>query len=127
MATEYSIRVDDRRFPLGHQHRARGLFVAAEVEWRNGNPCATVTEARGMSEKPVLQSDIDDALASIEQKARFALYWRACRIAGRIFGDSDGTLLEQMQAAIAGQNQGTDGDLTEQDCQRLRDLLASVQ
>jgi hypothetical protein len=32
-----------------------------------------------------------------------------------------------MQAAIAGQNQGTDADLTEQDRQRLRELLAAVQ
>jgi hypothetical protein len=127
MKTEYSIRVDDHRFPFGHQCRAGGLWVAAKVEWKDGSPFATMTEARGMSESPVLQSDIAEALAEIEQQARYDLYLRACDIAGSAFSDAEGTMLEQLQAAIAYQNQGTADDLTPEDRQRLRDLLAAVQ
>jgi hypothetical protein len=127
MRTEYSTRVDDRRFPFGHQHRAGGLWVAAKVEWKDGSPFATMTEARGMSDDAVLQSDIAEALAEIEQQARYDLYLCACDIAGSVFSDAEGTMLEQLQAAIAHQNQGTADDLTPEDRQRLRDLLAAVQ
>jgi hypothetical protein len=127
MRTEYSTRVDDHRFPFGHQHRAGGLWVEARVEWKDGSPFATMTEARGMSEDAVLQSDIAEALAEIEQQARYDLYLRACDIAGSAFDDSEGTLVERLKAAIAWQNRGTEGDLTKQDRQQLRDLLAFVQ
>jgi hypothetical protein len=127
MKTEYSTRVDDRRFPFGHQCRAGGLWVEARVEWKDGSPFATMTEARGMSDDAVLQSDIAEALAEIEQQARYDLYLRACDIAGSAFSDAEGTMLEQLQAAIAYQNQGTADDLTPEDRQRLRDLLAAVQ
>lgn len=69
MTTEYSTRVDDHRLPFGHQHRASGLSVAATVEWREGMPYATVTEATGMPDGPALQSDIDAALQDIEAQA----------------------------------------------------------
>lgn len=32
MSNEYTTRVDDHRFPFGHQHRASGLSVEATVE-----------------------------------------------------------------------------------------------
>jgi hypothetical protein len=127
MRTEYSTRVDDHRFPFGHQHRAGGLWVAAKVEWRDGSPCATMTEASGMSDDAVLQSDIAEALADIEQQARYDLYLRACDIAGSAFSDSEGTILERLQVAIAWQNQGTADDLTPEDRQQLRDLLEAIQ
>jgi hypothetical protein len=127
MRTEYSTRVDDHRFPFGHQHRAGGLWVAAKVEWRDGSPCATMTEASGMSDDAVLQSDIAEALADIEQQARYDLYLRACDIAGSAFSDAEGTMVEQLQAAIAWQNQGTADDLTSEDRQQLRDLLEAIQ
>lgn len=74
-AVEYTSRVDDHRFPFGHQHRASGLSVAATVEWRDGMPYATMTEAVGMPDGPPLQSDIDAALADIEAQA-----YAGCRI-----------------------------------------------
>lgn len=75
MNNEYTTRVDDHRFPLGHQHRASGLSVAATVEWRDGMPYATTTEANGMIDGPALQSDIDAGLADIEAQA-----YAGCRI-----------------------------------------------
>ena len=75
MSNEYTTRVDDHRFPFGHQHRASGLSVEATVEWRDGMPYATMTAAIGMAEGPALQSDIDAALADIEAQA-----YAGCRI-----------------------------------------------
>jgi hypothetical protein len=75
MNNEYTTRVDDHRFPLGHQHRASGLFVAATVEWRDGMPYATMTAAHGMMDGPALQSDIDAGLQNIEAQA-----YAGCRI-----------------------------------------------
>jgi len=75
MSNEYTTRVDDHRFPFGHQHRASGLSVEATVEWRDGMPYATMTAATGMADGPALQSDIDAALADIEAQA-----YAGCRI-----------------------------------------------
>ena len=69
MSKEYSTRVDDHRFPLGHQHRASGLSVEATVEWRDGMPYATMTAAHGMIDGPALQSDIYAGLQDIEAQA----------------------------------------------------------
>ena len=75
MSNEYTTRVDDHRLPFGHQHRASGLSVEATVEWRDGMPYATMTEATGMPDGPALQSDIYAGLADIEAQA-----YAGCRI-----------------------------------------------
>jgi len=69
MSNKYTTRVDDHRFPFGHQHRASGLSVEATVEWCDGMPYATMTAATGMVDGPALQSDIDAALEDIEAQA----------------------------------------------------------
>jgi hypothetical protein len=125
--TEYGTRVDDHRFPFGHQYRAGGLFVAARIEWRDGMAFAKFTHASGMSEKPVLQSDITEALADIEQQATQDAHLRAYGIAGDIFGDTEGTLVERLQSAINWICQGADEDLTQRERQQLRDLLEAIQ
>lgn len=52
---------------------------------------------------------------------------RAADIAGAIWDDSNGTTAERLQACIDSPNLGTDGDLTDDDREQLRALLAECQ
>jgi hypothetical protein len=52
---------------------------------------------------------------------------RAQAIAGCIFEEAEGTLVERLQECIDWQNLGTDGDLSDDDRAQLRELLAEAE